>query len=129
MSSIFSRIINKEIPAYVIAENDEFLAFLDITPIAIGHCLVIPKTEVDYIFDLEDQAYQNLFLFAKQVARKLKHAIPCRKIGVAVVGLEVPHAHIHLVPMNTIGDLNFSGERLKLTSLEFEEIQQRIIQS
>jgi histidine triad (HIT) family protein len=129
MSSIFSRIINKEIPAYVIAENDEFLAFLDITPIAIGHCLVIPKTEVDYIFDLEDQAYQNLFLFAKQVARKLKQAIPCRKIGVAVVGLEVPHAHIHLVPMNTIGDLNFSGERLKLTSLEFEEIQQRIIQS
>jgi histidine triad (HIT) family protein len=78
---------------------------------------------------LEDQAYQNLFLFAKQVARKLKQAIPCRKIGVAVVGLEVPHAHIHLVPMNTIGDLNFSGERLKLTSLEFEEIQQRIIQS
>ncbi|MFM9422151.1 MAG: hypothetical protein RIR06_612 [Bacteroidota bacterium] len=129
MSSIFSRIIKKEIPAYVIAENDEFLAFLDITPIAIGHCLVIPKTEVDYIFDLEDQAYQNLFLFAKQVARKLKQAIPCRKIGVAVVGLEVPHAHIHLVPMNTIGDLNFSGERLKLTSLEFEEIQQRIIQS
>ncbi|MBM3449118.1 MAG: HIT family protein [Bacteroidetes bacterium] len=129
MSSIFSRIINKEIPAYVIAENDEFLAFLDITPIAIGHCLVIPKTEVDYIFDLEDQAYQNLFLFAKQVASQLKQAIPCRKIGVAVVGLEVPHAHIHLVPMNTIGDLNFSGERLQLTSIEFEEIQQRIIQS
>lgn len=129
MSSIFSRIINKEIPAYVIAENDEFLAFLDITPIAIGHCLVIPKTEVDYIFDMEDQAYQNLFLFAKQVAGQLKQAIPCRKIGVAVVGLEVPHAHIHLVPMNTIGDLNFSGERLQLTSIEFEEIQQRIIQS
>ena len=94
MSSIFTRIIKKAIPAYVIAENDEFLAFLDITPIAIGHCLVIPKTEVDYIFDLEDQAYQNLFLFAKQVARKLKQAIPCRKIGVAVVGLELSLIHI-----------------------------------
>ncbi len=129
MSSIFSRIINKEIPAYVIAENDHFLAFLDITPIAIGHCLVIPKNEVDYIFDINDEEYQNLFLFAKQVAHQLKKAIPCKKIGVAVVGLEVPHAHIHLVPMNTIGDLNFSGARLQLTSSEFEEIQQRIIQS
>ncbi|MFM2196323.1 MAG: hypothetical protein RL092_1923 [Bacteroidota bacterium] len=129
MSSIFTRIIKKAIPAYVIAENDEFLAFLDITPIAIGHCLVIPKTEVDYIFDIDDQTYQNLFLFAKQVANQLKKAIPCKKIGIAVVGLEVPHAHIHLVPMNTIGDLNFSGARLQLTSSEFEEIQQRIIQS
>lgn len=129
MSSIFSRIINKEIPAYVIAENEEFLAFLDITPIAIGHCLVIPKIEVDYIFDIDDETYQKLFLFAKQVAQQLKQTIPCKKIGVAVVGLEVPHAHIHLVPMNTIGDLNFSGARLQLTSLEFEEIQQRIIQS
>lgn len=129
MSSIFSRIINKEIPAYVIAENDEFLAFLDITPIAIGHCLVIPKTEVDYIFDIDDQAYQKLFLFAKQVAQQLKLAIPCRKIGVAVIGLEVPHAHIHLVPMNTVSDLNFSGARLQLTSAEFEEVQNRIIQS
>jgi histidine triad (HIT) family protein len=129
MSSIFTRIIKKEIPAYIIAENDHFLAFLDITPIAIGHCLVIPKTEVDYIFDIDDQTYQNLFLFAKQVANQLKKAIPCKKIGIAVVGLEVPHAHIHLVPMNTIGDLNFSGARLQLTSSEFEEIQQRIIQS
>jgi len=129
MSSIFTRIIKKEITAYIIAENDHFLAFLDITPIAIGHCLVIPKTEVDYIFDIDDQTYQNLFLFAKQVANQLKKAIPCKKIGIAVVGLEVPHAHIHLVPMNTIGDLNFSGARLQLTSSEFEEIQQRIIQS
>jgi histidine triad (HIT) family protein len=129
MASIFTKIIQREIPAFIIDENDHFIAFLDITPIAKGHCLVIPKKEVDYVFDLEDSDYQNLFLFAKQVAKKLKRAIPCKKIGVAVVGLEVPHAHIHLVPMNNIGDLNFSSPRLQYSPDEFREIQTLILQA
>jgi histidine triad (HIT) family protein len=129
MASIFTKIIQREIPAFIIDENDHFMAFLDITPIAKGHCLVIPKKEVDYVFDLEDSDYQNLFLFAKQVAKKLKRAIPCKKIGVAVVGLEVPHAHIHLVPMNNIGDLNFSSPRLQYSADEFREIQTLILQA
>ena len=129
MSTIFSKIIQKEIPAYIIAENENFIAFLDITPIAEGHCLVIPKNEIDYIFDLQDEEYKELFLFAKQVAVQLKKAIPCKKIGVAVVGLEVPHAHIHLVPMNSIGDLNFSGPRLQLSQEEFKQIQSKIIKA
>lgn len=129
MSTIFSKIIQKEIPAHVIAENENFIAFLDITPIAEGHCLVIPKNEIDYIFDLQDEEYKELFLFAKQVAVQLQKAIPCKKIGVAVVGLEVPHAHIHLVPMNSIGDLNFSGPRLQLSQEEFKQIQSKIIKA
>ncbi|MFM7769119.1 MAG: HIT family protein [Bacteroidota bacterium] len=127
MASVFTRIINREIPGYIVAESDNFIAFLDITPIAKGHCLVIPKKEVDYIFDIDDDNYMQLFQFAKLVADKIKKAMPCIKVGMAVIGLEVPHAHIHLVPMNNIGDLSFSGKRLNLSELEFIEIQNKIL--
>lgn len=112
MPSIFTRIVNGEIPCYKVAENDHFLAFLDIQPLATGHTLVIPKKETDYIFDIEDQAYQDLWVFAKEVAVLLKKHIPCKRIGVSVIGLEVPHAHIHLIPLQTINDINFSGPKL-----------------
>lgn len=112
MPSLFTRIVNGEIPCYKVAENDNFLAFLDIQPLATGHTLVIPKIETDYIFDIEDQAYQDLWIFAKEVALLLKKQIPCKRIGVSVIGLEVPHAHIHLIPLQTINDINFSGPKL-----------------
>jgi len=127
MSSIFSKIVNGEISAYKIAEDENFLAFLDVMPLVKGHALVIPKKEVDLIFDLESEAYKNLWSFAQKVAKKLKKAIPCVRVGVAVVGLEVPHAHIHLVPLNSVADLNFSNERLKLSPEEYQEIQNAII--
>ena len=128
MSSIFTKIINGEIPCYKIAEDEHHLAFLDIMPLAKGHTLVIPKKEVDLIFDLDTEEYKNLWAFAQQVAKKIGAAIPCVRVGVAVVGLEVPHAHIHLVPLNEMNDLNFLNERLKLTPEEYQEIQQRISQ-
>ena len=128
MSSIFTKIINGEIPCYKIAEDEHHLAFLDIMPLARGHTLVIPKKEVDLIFDLDTEEYKNLWAFAQQVAKKIGAAIPCVRVGVAVVGLEVPHAHIHLVPLNEMKDLNFLNERLKLTPEEYQEIQQRISQ-
>ena len=127
MASIFTKIINGEIPAYKVAENDEFLAFLDVFPLVEGHTLVIPKKEVDYIFDLEDDEYMRLQLFAKQVAKGVKTAIPCKRIGVAVIGLEVPHTHIHLVPLQTMDDINFTRPKLKLEPSKMEEIQQKII--
>jgi len=114
--TIFSKIVSGEIPSYKVAESNEFLAFLDISPLAEGHVLVIPKKEVDYIFDLDDETYTGLQLFAKIVAEGLKEAIPCKRIGVAVIGLEVPHAHIHLIPMNRVDDLNFSRPKLSFTS-------------
>lgn len=126
MSSIFTKIINGEIPAYKVAEDEHHIAFLDAMPIAKGHTLVIPKKEVDLIFDLEEEEYKNLWAFAQKVAKKLKNAIPCVRVGIAVVGLEVPHAHIHLVPMNEIKDLNFTNERLKFTPEEYEEIRKKI---
>ncbi|MBQ4548355.1 MAG: HIT family protein [Bacteroidales bacterium] len=126
MATIFSRIINGEIPCYKIAENDKFFAFLDINPVQKGHTLVVPKKEVDYIFDIDDNDIQEMMLFAKQVAVKIKEAIPCTKIGVAVIGLEVPHAHIHLVPMQNEGDLDFKRPKLQLEKEEFEEIQKKI---
>ncbi len=126
MASIFSKIVNGEIPCYKIAEDEHHLAFLDVMPIAKGHTLVIPKKEVDYIFDLDEEEYKNLWTFAQKVAKKVKAAIPCIKVGVAVVGLEVPHTHIHLVPMNEIKDLNFMNERLNFTPEEYEEIRQSI---
>ena len=122
MSSIFTRIINGEIPAHVVAENDQFLAFLDVFPIAKGHTLVIPKIETDYIFNLEDKAYQDLWLFAKNVGKKVEKVIPCERIGIAVIGLEVAHAHIHLVPINDIGDINFSKPKLKFPDEEMASI-------
>lgn len=122
MPTIFSKIVNGEIPCYKIAENDQFLAFLDVFPLAKGHILVIPKKETDYLFDIEDNEYQSLFLFAKKVAKAMKKAIVCKKIGVAVIGLEVHHAHIHLVPINEVADINFSQPKLKLDPLELMEI-------
>jgi histidine triad (HIT) family protein len=129
MSTVFTKIINGEIPAYKIAEDDRFLAFLDVMPLAKGHTLVIPKKETDLIFDMETEEYKDLWAFAQKVAAKVGKAIPCVRVGVAVVGLEVPHAHIHLVPLNSIGDLNFANERLKLSETEFRDIQEAIIQA
>jgi histidine triad (HIT) family protein len=124
--SIFSKIISGEIPAYKVAESNEFLAFLDISPLAEGHVLVIPKQEVDYIFDLDDETYTGLQIFAKIVATGLKQAIPCKKVGVAVIGLEVPHAHIHLIPMNRVDDMNFARPKLSFKPEEFEVTAEKI---
>ena len=126
MATIFTRIIEGEIPSYKIAEDEHFLAFLDINPLAKGHTLVVPKKEVDYLFDLDDNTYQALWLFAKKVADALNRTMTCERIGVAVVGLEVPHAHIHLVPINGVYDIDFSKEKLQLSSDEFEMIAKRI---
>lgn len=115
MPTIFSRIVAGEIPCYKIAESTDFLAFLDISPLAVGHTLVIPKMEVDYIFDIEDELYAGLMLFAKKVAAAVEKAIPCQRIGVAVIGLEVPHAHVHLIPLKHVSDINFSRPKLQLT--------------
>ena len=126
MASIFAKIVKGEIPCYKVAENEEFLAFLDIFPLAIGHVLVIPKVEIDYLFDLDDQKYSGLMLFSKRVALALKKAFPCKKVGIAVLGLEVSHAHIHLIPLNSESDINFSRPKLKLTPDEFTEIADKI---
>jgi histidine triad (HIT) family protein len=126
MATIFTRIINGEIPCYKVAENENFLAFLDINPLAEGHTLVIPKKEVDYIFDLDDDLFSGLNLFAKKVAKAIGKSVKCTKVGVAVIGLEVPHAHIHLVPLKNIGDLNFANPKLKFTSEEFNAIAAKI---
>ncbi|TCD02608.1 HIT family protein [Pedobacter psychroterrae] len=116
MSSIFSKIVNGDIPAHVVAETSEFLAFLDVNPLVMGHVLVIPKKEIDYIFDMDDESYFGLTLFAKIVANGLKEAFPCKKVGIAVIGLEVPHVHIHLIPMNAVNDMNFSKQKLTPTN-------------
>lgn len=126
MASIFTKIVNGEIPAYKVAEDENFLAFLDIFPVAKGHTLVIPKKEVDYLFDLDDEMYAGLLLFAKKVARGLKKAIPCLKVGVLVLGLEVPHAHIHLVPMQNEADLLNFSKKQKFSPEEFKEITEII---
>ena len=126
MASIFSRIVAGEIPSYKVAEDDKFFAFLDINPLAKGHTLVIPKREVDYFFDLTDEEIGAMQIFAKKVATAIKEAFPCVKVGQAVLGLEVPHAHIHLVPMQSEKDMLFTNPKLKLTSEEFVEIAQKI---
>lgn len=126
MSTIFSKIIAGEIPSYKIAEDDNFYAFLDIFPLAKGHTLVVPKTETDYIFDLDNDTYQKFFLFSKAVARAIGEVIECKRIGMAVVGLEVPHAHIHLIPLNDIADINFARPKLKFSPEEFEQIASEI---
>ena len=122
MPSIFTKIVAGEIPCYKVAENDEFLAFLDIFPLAKGHLLVIPKIETDYIFDIESDAYSRLWLFAKKVAQAQKKVISCERIGVAVIGLEVPHAHIHLVPINGVNDIDFSKPKLSFSKQEMNQI-------
>ena len=124
--SIFSKIIAGEIPAYKVAENDQYLAFLDIFPLQAGHVLVVPKNEVDYIFDLSNEEYAGLMLFAKQVAEKIKSVIPCERIGVTVIGLEVPHAHVHLIPIAKESDMNFSMPKKSFSPEEFEEIAKKI---
>ena len=129
MSSIFSKIISGDIPAYKVAETNEFLAFLDFNPLAEGHVLVIPKAEVDYLFDLDDETYTTLQIFAKIVATGLKKAIPCKKVGVAVIGLEVPHAHIHLIPMNRVDDMNFSRPKLKFNPEELAATAHKIVEA
>lgn len=126
MATIFSKIISGEIPAWKVAENDNFLAFLDIFPVAVGHTLVIPKKETDYLFDLDEETYIGLNLFAKKVAEGLKRAIPCKKVGTMVLGLEVPHAHIHLVPMQSEADLLNFSKKLQLSREEFIQIRDRI---
>jgi len=128
MATIFTRIANGEIPSYKIAENQDYYAFLDINPIVRGHTLVIPKKEVDYIFDLDDETLSGLILFAKEVALKLQNALKCSRVGVVVMGLEVPHAHIHLVPMNSESDLDFKKPKLKFTHEGFLDIQNVVLQ-
>lgn len=126
MATIFSRIAAGEIPSHKIAENDKFFAFLDIKPLVKGHVLVIPKIEVDYIFDIDDQTLSQMMVFAKRIAEAIKKVIPCNRVGVAVIGLEVPHAHIHLVPINNEADIRFSNNRLSLTNEELADIAQKI---
>jgi histidine triad (HIT) family protein len=126
MASIFSKIINDEIPAYKILENENFLAFLDIFPLAKGHVLVIPKKEIDYLFDISSDDYGELWKFAQQVAKAMDKVIDCKRIGVAVIGLEVPHAHIHLVPLNNVSDINFERPKLSFSEEEMNEVAQNI---
>jgi histidine triad (HIT) family protein len=126
MPTLFTRIVQGEIPCYKVAEDENYLAFLDINPLAKGHTLVIPKKEIDYIFDLEDSLFAGLNLIAKKVANAIDKSVNCKKIGIAVVGLEVPHAHIHLIPLNAIGDLNFANPKLKFTPEEFRKIAETI---
>jgi histidine triad (HIT) family protein len=122
MPSIFSRIINGEIPAWKVAESERFLAFLDVNPLAKGHTLIVPKIETDYFFDLSDEEISGIMLFSKKVASALRSTLPCLRIGMSVIGLEVPHAHVHLVPLNSMGDINFSNSRLNLSAEEMEAI-------
>ena len=129
MASIFSRIVAGEIPCYKIAENDKFFAFFDISPLVPGHTLVIPKKEEDYIFDISDADLAEMIVFAKKIAVAIKKAIPCKKVGVAVIGLEVPHAHIHLVPMQKEGDLDFKHEKMHPTEEQFKEWQKKIVEN
>ena len=124
--SIFTKIIKGEIPSYKIAEDDRFIAFLDVFPIKKGHTLVVPKAQIDYLFDLDDSLLSDLIVFAKKVAQKMQRAITCERIGVAVIGLEVPHAHIHLVPLDTVGDIDFSQPKIQLSTEEMAEIADSI---
>ena len=122
MASIFSKIIKGEIPCHKIAENDKYFAFLDIAPLAKGHVLVVPKRKVDKYFDLTAEEISDINIFAKQIAQAIEKAIPCKRVGVAIIGLEVPHAHVHLIPLNSVEDINFEREKLKLEKEELEEI-------
>lgn len=126
MASIFTKIVLGEIPSYKVAEDDNFYAFLDINPIAKGHTLVIPKKEIDYLFDIEDDLYKDLWLFAREVGKAIEKVVPCERMGLTVLGLEVPHAHIHLVPINTVFDIDFSKPKLKFSEAEFEDLASRI---
>jgi len=126
MPSIFTKIINREIPGDIVAENDDYIAFLDINPLVEGHVLVVPKQETDYIFDLEDDIFSGLHLFAKKVAQAVEKSVDCIRIGIAVIGLEVPHVHIHLVPLNSMDDINFSKEKLNPSKEDLEKMADKI---
>lgn len=126
MASIFTRIINREIPGHIIAENETYIAFLDVMPLVHGHVLVVPKQEVDYIFDLDDETLSGLYVFAKRIAHAIRKAVPCKRIGIAVIGLEVPHTHVHLVPMNSIGDINFTQPKLKPSQEDLAAVAEKI---
>ena len=127
MSSIFTKIIQREIPAYIIAENDQFMAFLDVFPIREGHVLVVPKQETDKWYDLSSELLQSLLIFAQPIARAIEHSFPCNRCGISMIGLEVPHAHLHLVPIDTADDLNFTRPKLKLSADQLHSIQQKIL--
>ena len=124
--SIFTKIVKGEIPCFKIAETNDFLAFLDVMPLRKGHTLVIPKKQVDYLYDLEDDVLSDLFIFSKKVAKKIESKISCKRIGVSVIGLEVPHAHIHLIPIDSVADIDFSQPKLKLSNIELSEIADKI---
>jgi histidine triad (HIT) family protein len=126
MPSVFSRIISKDIPGHIVAEDDRFVAFLDIMPMVLGHTLVVPRQEVDYIFDLTDDHLREIGLFAKKVGKAIEKAVPCKRIGIAVIGLEVPHAHVHLIPMNSADDLNFTRPKLKPTQEQLAAVAELI---
>jgi len=126
MATIFTRIINGEIPCYKVAEDERYFAFLDINPLRAGHTLVVPKEETDYVFDLNDESVSGLMVFSKKVAAAIKSVFPCNRIGVAILGLEVPHTHVHLIPMDTMEDVNFKNPKLKFSAGEFKEMAEKI---
>lgn len=126
MASIFTRIIKREIPGHIVAEDDQFIAFLDINPLVKGHTLVVPKKEVDYLFDLDNETLAAMNVFSKKVAKGIEKVVPCLRVGVCVIGLEVPHAHVHLIPLNSMGDINFSRSKLKLSNDELASIAGKI---
>ena len=123
MASIFSKIINKEIPSYTILENENFISFLDINPLTLGHCLVVPKKEIDYLFDLDDFFLSEILIFSKKISSSLIRTVDCNRVGVSVIGLEVPHAHVHLIPINNEKDMNFSNKRIEMSSEDFTDLQ------
>lgn len=127
MASLFTKIINREIPSHIVAEDDQFIAFLDVMPLVTGHTLVVPKKEIDYIFDHDNKTLSDLMVFAKKVAITIKKSIPCKRIGIAVIGLEVPHTHVHLVPMNTMDDINFTRPKLKPSQEELAATAKQIL--
>ncbi len=129
MASIFSKIINKEIPSYTILENENFISFLDINPLTLGHCLVVPKKEIDYLFDLDDFFLSEILIFSKKISSSLIRTVDCNRVGVSVIGLEVPHAHVHLIPINNEKDMNFSNKRIEMSSEDFADLQSRIIKN
>ncbi len=127
MATIFTKIINREISGHIVAEDDDFIAFLDINPLVMGHCLVVPKVAVDYIFDLEDEVLSGLHIFSKKVAKAIEEVVPCLRVGVAVIGLEVPHTHVHLVPLNVMDDINFSSPKLNPSHEDLGNLAQKIV--
>ncbi len=129
MATIFTKIINREIPGYVVAEDDQYIAFLDINPLKEGHTLVVPKVEVDYVFDLDHQTLAGLFSFAKRVAKAIEAVVECSRVGVTVIGLEVPHAHVHLIPINSMDDMNFANMKLSFAKEEMEDMAKKINQN